>query len=41
LKVKVLFFAALREQLGAPAMDLDPADPLRGVRCHHPLVAWT
>ena len=25
----------------APAMDLDPADPLRGVRCHHPLVAWT
>ena len=24
-----------------PAMRLDPADPQRGVRCHHPLVAWT
>jgi peptide/nickel transport system ATP-binding protein len=25
----------------APLMDVDPADPQRGVRCHHPLVAWT
>jgi len=26
---------------GAPAMTFAPGDPERGVRCHHPLVAWT
>lgn len=37
MKVKVLFFAALREQLGAPAMDLEvPAgiDTVGALRAH-------